>query len=403
MSTTNFTSGTVIASDWLNDVDAATYEGAAVFTPAGTGAVSRTVQAKLRDTVSVKDFGAVGDGSTDDTTAFNDAAAAWNDIEVPAGTFKLDTTPTTTGAVLDVGADASLTGSGGTALGYTASTKRQLLQSGTAGTDFALQYLRRNADHTGGSVGYVSSSLRAITYVAAGVTNFEWAVVGVVDNSATAGENVGGYFQGIKRSGAGPTWGAVLEVVDHNTNPASAVVGVEIDVSANGGDSSSNRVGSDMAIRKRDTGGAAPTVGWGYRVQVEASATLNKGFGFYTGSTVVVGFDTSEATITQAAYKMAQSQAIAFNAGATRQLSHNGSGFLFANNSGTTYWALNDNFSLSNNGTQVLGLRQTGYAAMTGTVNRAAVYDTATVTLAQLAGRVMALQADLTLHGLVGA
>lgn len=35
----------------------------------GTGAVARTVQSKMRDWVSVKDFGAVGDGVTDDTDA----------------------------------------------------------------------------------------------------------------------------------------------------------------------------------------------------------------------------------------------------------------------------------------------------------------------------------------------
>ena len=42
----------------------------------GSGATLRSVNSKLRDTVSVKDFGAVGDGSTDDTTAFANAAAA---------------------------------------------------------------------------------------------------------------------------------------------------------------------------------------------------------------------------------------------------------------------------------------------------------------------------------------
>jgi hypothetical protein len=39
----------------------------------GTGAVTRTVQARLRDYVSVKDFGAVGDGITDDSGAVQDA------------------------------------------------------------------------------------------------------------------------------------------------------------------------------------------------------------------------------------------------------------------------------------------------------------------------------------------
>lgn len=39
------------------------------YTPAGTGAVTTNVQAKLRQTVSAKDFGAVGDGVTDDTAA----------------------------------------------------------------------------------------------------------------------------------------------------------------------------------------------------------------------------------------------------------------------------------------------------------------------------------------------
>jgi len=40
------------------------------FLQAGTGAVARTSLSKLRDTVSVKDFGAVGDGVADDTAAW---------------------------------------------------------------------------------------------------------------------------------------------------------------------------------------------------------------------------------------------------------------------------------------------------------------------------------------------
>lgn len=46
-------------------------EGSSIvgYLPAGTGAVATTVQAKLRESVSVKDFGAVGDGLTDDSAA----------------------------------------------------------------------------------------------------------------------------------------------------------------------------------------------------------------------------------------------------------------------------------------------------------------------------------------------
>ena len=54
-----------------------------VYVPAGTGAVTTTVQTKLRETVSVKDFGAVGDGVTDDTAAIQLAIDTGSNVYFP--------------------------------------------------------------------------------------------------------------------------------------------------------------------------------------------------------------------------------------------------------------------------------------------------------------------------------
>ncbi len=61
------------------------------FAPGLTGAVTTTAEAKLRQTVSIKDFGAVGDGVTYDTAAFTAAFALTTptDVYVPAGTYRI--------------------------------------------------------------------------------------------------------------------------------------------------------------------------------------------------------------------------------------------------------------------------------------------------------------------------
>lgn len=85
----------------------------------GTGSVYRSVRTVLRERRSVKDFGAVGDGATDDTAAIQSAFNASNDREIffPAGTYVCGAvTITNQCRVMGEGADATFIKAGGTGI-----------------------------------------------------------------------------------------------------------------------------------------------------------------------------------------------------------------------------------------------------------------------------------------------
>ena len=85
-------------TQYLKETDAAASSGSSLvgFTQGVTGAISRTVQSNLRDVVSVKDFGAVGDGVANDTAAFVAAIATGNKVYIPNGTYNITTLTITT-------------------------------------------------------------------------------------------------------------------------------------------------------------------------------------------------------------------------------------------------------------------------------------------------------------------
>jgi hypothetical protein len=92
MTTTTFVDQTtVVAADWLNDVDAAVYQAQSGI----TSSTDRTAVSKFSDFVSVKDFGATGDGVADDTAEIQAAITACSvsgkALHIPAGTYKLTT------------------------------------------------------------------------------------------------------------------------------------------------------------------------------------------------------------------------------------------------------------------------------------------------------------------------
>lgn len=85
------------------------------FLQSGSGAIGRTVQARLRETISAKDFGAVGNGVADDTAALNAffaaVIAAKGNGYIPAGTYRF-TTPLN---IASAGEDWAIMGAGSAA------------------------------------------------------------------------------------------------------------------------------------------------------------------------------------------------------------------------------------------------------------------------------------------------
>jgi len=101
----NLVDGTVtsakIQDGTISDVDVNSSAGIVAsklsFTQAGSGAAARTIDSRLKDVVSVKDFGAVGDGVADDTAAIQAAISASEglgnaEVVFPAGRYLITDT-----------------------------------------------------------------------------------------------------------------------------------------------------------------------------------------------------------------------------------------------------------------------------------------------------------------------
>lgn len=146
------------------------------FLQAGTGAVARTAQDKMRELISVKDFGAKGDGSTDDTAAIQrclDYAQTFTagigcEVVFPNGQYNYS-------ALFISNGNVSLRGEGKVLLVKTSGTGTGLLISGASGTIYGISlsnlYFSCNVHQVSGTTLYLNNlsqtSLEGITF-----TNF---------------------------------------------------------------------------------------------------------------------------------------------------------------------------------------------------------------------------------------
>jgi hypothetical protein len=160
-------------SDWIG------------FEPDGSGSVAISAQDKLRETVSVKDFGAVGDGIANDRTAVTDAItfaiSSGKTLHFPAGTYSVfDITCQAFSMTAEQGAILKL-GSGGT-----------FLLNITSGNSFKLENITFDGNSTG-TYAYTIANVDGVAMNNVSVTGFADRCC-VLQQSVTNVQIVGGTY-----------------------------------------------------------------------------------------------------------------------------------------------------------------------------------------------------------------
>jgi hypothetical protein len=139
------------------------------YNPAGVGAVATNVQAKLRQTVSVADFGAVGNGVADDTAAIQAGitacVASGNILYMPAGTYLVTDTLNCPTKTMIVGQHRSMSAiDNGTKILFQPTTVKSLFSTGPTGT-FKDGYSFENLYIVGNSTTSTGNSFRAFDLI----------------------------------------------------------------------------------------------------------------------------------------------------------------------------------------------------------------------------------------------
>lgn len=487
-----------------------------LFAQSSLGAVTRSVEAKLSDLVSVKDFGAIGDGSNDDTNAIQAALASGAKlVYFPAGNYKITSTLTVTtdgqGLVGDgIGLGQGVGADDGTAIIHYGSGPVIFVSYNLTGVSIRnFNITRANSPVALGDDGiafdvlteqaiidnvqvrgcWVGLQLCATSYSfvtqcivrdnyshgirianGSGINGLQWqflknltqtndgygllvdtaagsgpASVGDIIMTVTYANRLGGmWFEGTAASpinairmhncfiGEDGDHGLYLNTYNTSTHKIDGTfveiigtapcgrnqitpatnVGNGIHVTADNGPLV---ITNCVVLQNSHTGiviSASRYLISGCEIRLNGNAgDANEMDGIFSAANSA----NTRGSISSCSIKGHTDYAIRTNGDnlhvASNDLRENvGGGFFssagYANstiigNQGIS--TINITSSLDRNGVQVLGARETGWTAMTGTGDKASSFDTSTVTLADLAERVKALQDALTTHGLIGA
>lgn len=202
----------------------------------------------------------------------------------------------------------------------------------------------RDADFVGGTSGVVHGAIYLTNRVGTAVTSYEWGITSILNNYSLSGEHVAIYGQGNKYVSGGTTWAGVFEAHDRSGTTSGTLVGLEVDVFANG-DGGTNRVGLDMVFGRNNSGGTINTVYAGIRLVPQntdsANATLTNGillqgsiatavnvvsngtFAFRDSGINTVGIDLSQGTHSSAALRIGANEYLALEGTSVIKMKYN--------------------------------------------------------------------------------
>lgn len=256
----------------------------------------------------------------------------------------------------------------------------QINKTSTENNDYGVICVNKKSANEGGDRGFVGSAIRAtIDIENEGHSQFEWAIVGIVNNYAKESENVGVYAQANKHSSGG-SWGGVWEVCDFNDRPSASADGLtwggEIDVWTDFDDVAGVRnglnivVGSKANVRDGKTPGqqASGSIGlnitsyggnsdyaiWKNGISIDkvsgSSININgggtRGIHLSSGS-FAVGIDLSGSTFSAAAIRLGSKDYISFDNNDISKLFSSGGALQYTRNNNQLFAIYDDGSGIS--------------------------------------------------------